>query len=102
MPGEDDRYNGIPRLSLTANIFGEDLGRVADHIDRAIRRVNESLWVPSQGPGGKEGWKNELTGDFLEQKEQPTERPRGVEPTVRGQVVPMRDMFQGLAPEVSS
>jgi multidrug efflux pump subunit AcrB len=97
LPGEDDRYNGIPRLSLTANIFGEDLGRVADHIDQAIQRVNKSLWIPSQGPNGKEGWKNEVTGDFLEQQEQPTERPRGVEPTVRGQVVPMRDMFQGLA-----
>jgi len=97
MPGEDDRYNGIPRLSLIANVYGEDLGRVANHIDQAIKKVNEGLWAPAQSPSGEEGWKNEITGDIVNQKERPTERPRGVEPTIRGQIVPMRDMFQGLA-----
>src|SRR5262249_24321788 len=97
MPGEDDRYNGIPRLSLIANVYGEDLGRVANHIDQAIKKVNEGLWAPAQSPSGEEGWKNEITGDIVNQKGRPTERPRGVEPTIRGQIVPMRDMFQGLA-----
>jgi multidrug efflux pump subunit AcrB len=97
IPGEDDRYNGIPRLSLIANVYGEDLGRVANHIDQAIKTVNEGLWVSHQGSGGEEGWKNEITGEILDQKERPTQRPLGVEPTIRGQIVPMRDMFQGLA-----
>ncbi len=34
MPGEYDRYNMKRLVSLTANIAGEDLGRVADHVDR--------------------------------------------------------------------
>jgi multidrug efflux pump subunit AcrB len=37
MPGEVDRYNSRRFLSLTANVEGEDLGRVIDRIDRAIR-----------------------------------------------------------------
>jgi multidrug efflux pump subunit AcrB len=37
MPGEVDRYNSRRYLSLTANVEGEDLGRVIDRIDRAIR-----------------------------------------------------------------
>jgi len=39
MPGEYDRYNMKRTVSLTANIFGEDLGRVAGHVERAIARV---------------------------------------------------------------
>jgi multidrug efflux pump subunit AcrB len=39
MPGEFDRYNMKRSVSLTANIAGEDLGRVAGHIDRAIERA---------------------------------------------------------------
>jgi multidrug efflux pump subunit AcrB len=39
MPGEFDRYNMKRTVSLTANIFGEDLGRVARHVERAIARV---------------------------------------------------------------
>ena len=34
MPGEYDRYNMRRVVSLTANIEGEDLGRVAGRIDR--------------------------------------------------------------------
>ncbi len=41
MPGEYDRYNGQRVVSLTANIAGEDLGRVAGHVDRAIARAGE-------------------------------------------------------------
>ena len=39
MPGEYDRYNMKRTVSLTANIFGEDLGRVAGHVERAIARA---------------------------------------------------------------
>jgi multidrug efflux pump subunit AcrB len=63
-PGEYDRYNMKRLVSMTANIHGEDLGRVA-------RQITEAL----QGAG---------------------EPPRGASVDVRGQVVPMRDMFQGL------
>lgn len=65
MPGEYDRYNMRRVVSITANIYGEDLGRAADRIDQAIREAGEP--------------------------------PRGVNVDVRGQVVPMRQMFRGLA-----
>jgi multidrug efflux pump subunit AcrB len=41
MPGEYDRYNMKRSVSLTANIAGEDLGRVAGHVRRAIQRAGE-------------------------------------------------------------
>jgi len=41
MPGEYDRYNMKRVVSLTANISGEDLGRVAGQIDRAVGRAGE-------------------------------------------------------------
>jgi multidrug efflux pump subunit AcrB len=37
MPGEYDRYNMTRLVSLTANIEGEDLGRVAGHIAGALQ-----------------------------------------------------------------
>jgi multidrug efflux pump subunit AcrB len=40
-PGEYDRYNMKRVVSLTANIAGEDLGRVAGLVDRAIARAGE-------------------------------------------------------------
>ena len=64
MPGEIDRYNSRRYLSLTANIEGEDLGRVIDHIDQAIARAGRP--------------------------------PNGVEIELRGQVKPMKQMFQSL------
>jgi multidrug efflux pump subunit AcrB len=39
MSGEYDRYNMKRTVSLTANIFGEDLGRVAGQVERAIERA---------------------------------------------------------------
>jgi RND family efflux transporter MFP subunit len=39
MPGEFDRYNMKRTVSLTANLAGEDLGRVAGRVDRAIGRA---------------------------------------------------------------
>ncbi len=64
MQGEVDRYNMRRYLSLTANIEGEDLGRVIEHLDAAITRAGQP--------------------------------PKGVEVDLRGQVRPMREMFQSL------
>lgn len=64
MPGEIDRYNMRRYLSLTANIEGEDLGRVIDRLDTAINRAGQP--------------------------------PRGTEVELRGQVRPMKQMFQSL------
>jgi multidrug efflux pump subunit AcrB len=41
MPGEYDRYNMQRSVNLTANIAGEDLGRVAGHVRRALARIGE-------------------------------------------------------------
>ncbi|MGO9917961.1 MAG: efflux RND transporter permease subunit [Isosphaeraceae bacterium] len=64
MPGEVDRYNMRRYLSLTANIEGEDLGRVIDRLDAAITRAGKP--------------------------------PKGTEVELRGQVRPMKQMFQSL------
>jgi multidrug efflux pump subunit AcrB len=63
--GEYDRYNMRRLVSMTANIEGEDLGRGAAHLTRALQAAGEP--------------------------------PRGVMVDVRGQIVPMRQMFGGLA-----
>ena len=65
MPGEVDRYNMRRYLSLTANIEGEDLGRVINRLDAAFAKAGTP--------------------------------PKGVEVELRGQVRPMKDMFQSLA-----
>jgi multidrug efflux pump subunit AcrB len=41
MPGEVDRYNMRRFLSLTANVEGEDLGRVIDRLDAALTRAGQ-------------------------------------------------------------
>ena len=64
MPGEIDRYNMRRYLSLTANIEGEDLGRVIDRLDAAIAHAGRP--------------------------------PKGIEVELRGQVKPMKQMFQSL------
>jgi multidrug efflux pump subunit AcrB len=64
-PGEYDRYNMKRLVSITANIAGEDLGRVAGRIRQALADAGEP--------------------------------PRGVEVDVRGQIVPMQQMFGALA-----
>jgi multidrug efflux pump subunit AcrB len=63
-PGEYDRYNMRRMVSMTANIEGEDLGRVIGHLSRALEAAGAA--------------------------------PRGVQVDVRGQVVPMKQMFGGL------
>lgn len=65
MPGEYDRYNMRRVVSMTANIEGEDLGRVARRLDQALQAAGEP--------------------------------PRGVTVAVRGQIVPMQQMFRGLS-----
>jgi multidrug efflux pump subunit AcrB len=62
--GEYDRYNSSRMVTLGANLAGEDLGRVADHVSQVLEKV---------GPP-----------------------PQGVNVALRGQVVPMREMFSGL------
>ncbi len=47
-PANIDRYNMKRVVSLTANISGEDLGRVASQVDRAIARAG-------QPPKGRDG-----------------------------------------------
>ncbi len=65
MPEAFDRYGMMRMVSLKANVHGEDLGRVAERIDRAVKAAGDP--------------------------------PRGVTVEVRGQVVPMRQMFRGLS-----
>jgi multidrug efflux pump subunit AcrB len=101
MPGQIDRYNMKRSVSLTANVVGEDLGRVAQRIDQALKAVNESFWDPYESPAGERGWKNrigdEKNPEIVYQEERPATAPRGLISEVRGQVVPMRQMFGGLA-----
>jgi len=65
MPGEYDRYNMRRMVSITANIEGEDLGRVIRHLNQALKTAGEP--------------------------------PRGAQVDLRGQVVPLEQMFRGLA-----
>jgi multidrug efflux pump subunit AcrB len=104
MPGEYDRYNMRRLVSMTANIQGEDLGRVTAWIASAIRDANQSLWSPAldekgdrREDKGKPGWKNGLSGEIVYQPDQPVTPPRGMQVDVRGQVEPMQTMFGGLA-----
>jgi len=41
MPGEIDRYNMRRQVSMTANIAGTDLGRVAGEVSAALKRAGE-------------------------------------------------------------
>jgi multidrug efflux pump subunit AcrB len=64
-PGEIDRSSMQRYLSVVANVEGEDLGRAAGRIERAIANAGQP--------------------------------PRGVRVQIRGQVVPMEEMFQSLS-----
>jgi multidrug efflux pump subunit AcrB len=37
--GEYDRFNGQRMVTMSANVFGEDLGRIANRVDQAIARA---------------------------------------------------------------
>jgi multidrug efflux pump subunit AcrB len=37
--GEYDRFNGQRMVTLSANVFGEDLGRIANRVDQALARA---------------------------------------------------------------
>jgi multidrug efflux pump subunit AcrB len=65
MPGEFDRYNMKRQISLTANIFGADLGSVGRSVSQALRKAGEP--------------------------------PKGATLEVRGQLTPMRELFQGMS-----
>jgi multidrug efflux pump subunit AcrB len=98
MPGEDDRYNSIRMLSLTANIHGEDLGRVSGQISNKVKAVNESFWIPQQQDvDGTRDWKNALSDEVVHQKDRPNIPPKGITVQVLGQTAPMDQMFQGLS-----
>jgi multidrug efflux pump subunit AcrB len=94
--GEYDRYNMRRAVSMTANIEGTDLGRVAGDLSRALQTVNESLWSESQNAAGKPGWKNAITDEFVDSPARPTAPPRGLQVDIRGQVVPMQQIFGAL------
>jgi multidrug efflux pump subunit AcrB len=94
--GEYDRYNMRRLVSMTANIEGTDLGRVASDVASTLEAVNESLWSASQNAEGKQGWKNAITGEFVQSHARPTAPPRGLQIDVRGQVVPMQQIFGAL------
>ncbi len=64
MPGEVDRYNMRRMLSLTANLSGEDLGRMRRQLAQAIAAAGEP--------------------------------PPGVQVDIRGQLVPMDELLEGL------
>src|SRR5439155_4245337 len=95
--GEYDRYNMQRLVSMTANIEGEDLGRAASRIAQALQATNESLWTAAQDEQGRQGWKNEISGEFVEDKNRPISKPFDVTAEVRGQVAPMQQMFGKLA-----
>jgi multidrug efflux pump subunit AcrB len=96
LPGEDDRYNSVRLLSLTANIYGEDLGRVSGQIDEKVSAVNDSFWFPQEDADGKRTWKNALSDEVVTQNARPSQPPKGISVQIRGQTAPMQQMFQGL------
>src|SRR5262249_43647927 len=91
-----DRYNMRRLVSLTANVEGEDLGRVGEHLAEAIPRVSASLWVPYENADGEKGWRDEISKEVVDQEERPNTPPRGMQGEVRGQVTPMQAMFGPL------
>jgi len=59
MPGEIDHINQQRLVSISANIFGEDLGRAAEKVDAAIKRAGQTpqgvfVKVRGQVPAMKE------------------------------------------------
>lgn len=94
--GQYDRYNMRRLVSMTANIEGSDLAGVAADINRAVQTVNAGLWSGATNADGKAGWKNAITGEFAEGSAQPMAPPRGLQIDVRGQIVPMRQIFGAL------
>ncbi len=95
-PGEVDRNMSQRYLTVTANVEGSDMGRASTQVEQALKRVNENTWAPAQGPKGKQGWQNTVTGDFLEGATRPNKPPRGVTVETMGQLPPMVAMFKAL------
>ncbi len=78
MPGEFDRYNMKRELTLTANIEGADLGRVASELQQIIAQVRKD----------DDQLKNEA--------EKRGEKPGRISCEVRGQIPPLSQMLSGL------
>lgn len=68
MYGQFDRYNMKREITLTANISGQDLGTVANQVNRVLSKLDAD---------GK--------------------RPKSVTTELRGQIPPMRQIVSGLA-----
>src|SRR5205823_12643070 len=76
--GEYDRYNLQRMLTLGADVVGEDLGRATEHVEQAVAgalKEMEQLEKPIRDAGGS---------------------PPKVNVNIRGQVQPMRELFDGL------
>jgi len=65
MPGEFDRYNMRRVVSMTANIDGEDLGRTATKLQRAIKAAGEPPAGVQVDVRGQVVPLRELTGNLL-------------------------------------
>jgi multidrug efflux pump subunit AcrB len=77
MPGQYDRYNMTRLVSLTANIEGQDLGRVARQTSQAVQAVRQELLREL----GEARFKERFGAVTVDQ---------------RGQVVAMQEIFSGL------
>jgi multidrug efflux pump subunit AcrB len=78
MPGQFDRYNMKREITLTANIFGTDLGSVSREINRVLSDVQKT---------------DDREKDELEKQ---GGKPVRVTHELRGQIPPMRSMLGGL------
>lgn len=96
MPGQIDRYSMRRVVSMTANIHGEDLGRVSDRLSDAIERTKRSMWVPTEPLDGKNRWMNVISKEIVDDPKKLSNPPAGIEVDARGQVTPMREIFHGL------
>ncbi len=77
-PGQFDRYNMKRELTMTANISGSDLGRVAREINLALARVKKA----------DDAAKDELV--------RAGQKPGRITHELRGQIPPLRQITSGL------
>jgi multidrug efflux pump subunit AcrB len=63
----------------------------------AAQRPATGPWAPFAFGQGKSVWKNAISGEIVEAPKRPATPPRGLQVDVRGQVIPMQQMFGGVA-----
>ncbi|MFN9720141.1 MAG: efflux RND transporter permease subunit, partial [Planctomycetota bacterium] len=89
MPGEFDRYNMKRELSLTANIFGADLGTVSNQVMAAVEQVRRA------DDAAKD--ESDRAAAASVQPGQPAPAKAGrITCELRGQIPPLRQMMSGL------